>query len=69
MKERHDPNKANNFEFLQTIDAGRVLYKRLDGNACLNDGRPYRRTVWAGHDHPTHLGINNATAATIPPGI
>ena len=61
MKERHEQNKATNFEFLQTIDAVRVLYKRLDGNACLNDDRPYRRTVWAGHDHPTHLGINNAT--------
>jgi hypothetical protein len=47
------------------IVALRVLVKDLQGNACLNDGRPYRYAVNDGsYDHPTHLGRNDATGFT-----
>lgn len=46
---------------LDRITSVRVLYKELAGNACTSDALPYRRAVYYGHDHPTHLGINNAT--------
>jgi hypothetical protein len=55
-------SKARHMERLDGIVALRVLSKVIDGNACLDDGRPYRFAVNAGwYDHPTHLGINNAT--------
>jgi hypothetical protein len=55
-------SKTGHMAWLDTIVALRVLVKDMDGNACLNDGRPYRFAVNAGFfDHPTHLGINNAT--------
>lgn len=46
---------------LDRIRSVRVLYKELAGNACTSDAHPYRRAVYYGHDHPTHIGINNAT--------
>jgi hypothetical protein len=55
-------SKANQMKELDRIVAVRVLVKEMDGNACLNDGRPYRFAVNSGYfDHPTHLGISNAT--------
>ncbi|MDH3376307.1 MAG: cadherin-like domain-containing protein [Gammaproteobacteria bacterium] len=55
-------SKANHMALLDTIVALRILVKEMDGNACTDDGRPYRFAVNAGYyDHPTHLGINNAT--------
>lgn len=55
-------SKANQMDELDRIVAVRVLVKEMDGNACLNDGRPYRFAVNSGYfDHPTHLGISNAT--------
>ncbi|MFN7133735.1 MAG: hypothetical protein ACK4N5_16780, partial [Myxococcales bacterium] len=48
---------------LSRIVSLRVLEKVYEDNACLNDNRIYRNAVNSGaHDHPTHLGINNATA-------
>lgn len=62
---RDNTGDTDRTAFLAALDeivAIRVLVKEADGNACLNDGRPYRFSVNAGaHDHPTHLGINNAT--------
>ena len=49
---------------LDAITSVRVLVKELAGNACTNDGHPYRRAVYDTHDHPTHLGINNSTGYT-----
>ncbi|MSP63141.1 MAG: hypothetical protein EXR72_22945 [Myxococcales bacterium] len=55
-------NRASLLQTLDRVVAVRVLVKELDGNACTNDGRPYRYAVnAAAYDHPTHLGINNAT--------
>jgi hypothetical protein len=48
--------------YLDQIVALRVLRKVIEDNGGLSDGRPYRYAVRSGHhDHPTHLGINNAT--------
>jgi hypothetical protein len=47
---------------LDRITALRVLVKDAKGTACLNDPRPYRFAVeGGGDDHPTALGMNNAT--------
>lgn len=54
-------DKTNHFERLATIESLRVLVKVLHGNDCMNDGRPYRNAVHDVFDHPTHLGLNNAT--------
>ena len=58
-------NASGRIAALDRIVAVRVLSKEIDGNACTSDGLPYRQNVWTDvHDHPTHLGINNATAYT-----
>ena len=47
-----------------------MLVKVLHGNDCINDGRPYRNAVHDAYDHPTHLGLNNATGyerLSVPP--
>ena len=66
-------SKTGRMAWLDTITAVRVLVKDMDGNACLNDGRPYRFAVNAAwYDHPTHLGINNATGyrqLRVPAGL
>lgn len=55
-------DKSRLVERLDMIVAVRVLVKDAGGNACLKDDRPYRHAVNnASYDHPTHLGINNAT--------
>jgi hypothetical protein len=55
-------DKRNVMTDLDRIVAVRVLEKTADGNACENDGRPYRYAVnAASYDHPTDLGINNAS--------
>lgn len=54
-------NKTTLLNRLHSIVSLRILTKEMSGNACTNDGNPYRRAVWSGYDHPTHLGINNAT--------
>lgn len=55
-------NKSSAFVTLSKMVSLRVLVKENDGNAGLNDGRPYRYAVNDGnHDHPTLLGRNNAT--------
>jgi hypothetical protein len=54
--------KTNLMTQLDTIVALRVLLKDGKGTACINDARPYRFAVpGAGDDHPTALGMNNAT--------
>ena len=58
-------NSTSRIQSLDRIVALRVLSKEIDGNACTSDDLPYRLNVWTeGHDHPTHLGINNSTAYT-----
>ncbi|WP_423925414.1 hypothetical protein, partial [Dokdonella sp.] len=58
-------NSTSRINSLDRIVAVRVLSKKIDGNACTSDGLPYRLNVWTEvHDHPTQLGINNATAYT-----
>ena len=60
-----DPGAKNKNTPVSSIVALRVLVKELDSNACLSDGRPYRFAANDGaHDHPTHLGKNNATGFT-----
>jgi hypothetical protein len=60
-----DPSATKKNTPIANIVALRVMVKELDDNACLNDARPYRYAVNNGsHDHPTHLGINNATGFT-----
>lgn len=54
-------DKSARFEKLSTIESLRVLVKVLYGNDCMTDGRPYRNAVHDSFDHPTHLGLNNAT--------
>src|SRR6185436_16766470 len=55
-------DKTNDMAVLDRIVALRVLEKDLAGNFCTSDGRPYRFAANDGvHDHPTHLGKNNAT--------
>ena len=58
-------NKSGVLNNLSNIVALRVMTKELHGNACTNDQRAYRRLLYPGSgvtsDHPTHLGINNAT--------
>ena len=64
MSFRHNndgDNKTRHFERLAQIDSVRVLIKVLHGNDCTTDGRPYRNSVHDTFDHPTHLGLNNAT--------
>ena len=64
MSFRHNndgDNKTRHFERLAQIDGVRVLIKVLHGNDCTTDGRPYRDSVHDTFDHPTHLGLNNAT--------
>ena len=60
-----DPGTGNKTAVMSALDrivALRVLAKEMDGNACLNDDIPYRDSVNAeSYDHPTHLGINNAS--------
>jgi 3-oxoacyl-[acyl-carrier protein] reductase len=57
-----ETSKVNIHTAVDKMVALRVLVKDLAGNFCLNDGRPYRYAVNDGaYDHPTHLGINNAT--------
>ncbi len=54
--------KPNLMAQLDRIVALRVLLKDGKGTACINDARPYRFAVQgAGDDHPTALGMNNAT--------
>jgi hypothetical protein len=61
----HDPGAQLKNMWATRIVAVRVMVKELDQNACTNDGRPYRHAVNDGsHDHPTHLGKNNATGFT-----
>lgn len=63
----HGPqNKTNIINQLDQIVAVRVLTKSMGGNACTSDSIPNRANVWTAladgvQDHPTHLGINNAT--------
>ena len=58
-------NKTGHMEMLDTIVKVRVLVKKMGGNACMTDNRPYRFAVNANkHDHPTHLGIGNGTGYT-----
>jgi hypothetical protein len=60
--DNHDgENKTVRFGRLATIESLRILVKVLHGNDCTTDGRPYRNAVHDVYDHPTHLGINNAT--------
>ena len=54
-------NKTRHFDELSKIVSLRVLVKVLHGNDCTLDGRPYRNAVHHQSDHPTHLGLNNAT--------
>jgi hypothetical protein len=55
-------NKSSHMTQLDEIVSLRVHVKETVGNACLTDGRPYRYSVNNGYyDHPTHLGIVNAT--------
>lgn len=55
-------DKSVHQSILDHIVAVRVLVKDPTGTACLNDARPYRFAVPAGgDDHPTAMGINNAT--------
>jgi hypothetical protein len=61
LRDHNGEDNSANFERLNTIQSLRVLVKVLHGNDCMNDGRPYRNAVHDSYDHPTHLGINNAT--------
>lgn len=55
-------NKSVLMSAVDRITSLRVLVKDAKGTACLNDPRPYRFAVHAGgDDHPTALGLNNAT--------
>ncbi|WP_223789438.1 hypothetical protein [Marinicella meishanensis] len=55
-------NKTNLINQLDQIVAVRVLSKSIDNNACTSDAITIRKNVWTDvYDHPTHLGINNAT--------
>jgi hypothetical protein len=54
-------DKSRLFDRLATIESLRVSVKVLHGNDCTVDGRPYRNAVHDTYDHPTHLGLNNAT--------
>ena len=54
-------SKTTHQNNLDSIVSLRILAKEMNGNACTSDGNPYRRAVWSGYDHPTHLGINNST--------
>ena len=55
-------SKARLMSDLDRIVSLRVLSKEMAGNACLNDGLPYRYAVNANfQDHPSAFGINNAT--------
>ncbi len=59
-------NKTNAMNSLDQISTVRVLVKDLGGNACTSDGYPYRNSTLIGAnagmvDHPTHLGMSNAT--------
>lgn len=58
-------NKTGLINGLDEIVAVRVMVKSMDDNACTSDGRPLRTNVWTEvYDHPTHLGISNATGYT-----
>jgi len=56
-----EQDKSTWFVNLEQITHLRVLAKVLTGNDCMNDDRPYRNAVHDTYDHPTALGINNAT--------
>ncbi len=58
----NNQNKTSLINQLDATVAVRVLTKSIDGNACTSDAVTIRKNVWTEiHDHPTHLGINNAT--------
>jgi hypothetical protein len=62
FRDTKDQDKTSLMTALDTIVSIRVLTKATDANACENDDRPYRYAVNAAqYDHPTHLGMNNAT--------
>ena len=63
MSFRHNNDGANKTRHLSALQrlSVRVLVKVLHGNDCTLDGRPYRNSVHDTYDHPTHLGLNNAT--------
>ena len=62
FRDMKDKDHTSVMSVLDRIVAVRVSTKASDDNACENDGRPYRYAVNAAqYDHPTHLGINNAT--------
>ena len=62
FRDQTGTDKTSRFETLNTITSLRVLYKVIDNNDCMDDGRPYRNSVLSKYyDHPTHLGGNNAT--------
>ncbi|MDA8019122.1 MAG: hypothetical protein MPN21_16915 [Thermoanaerobaculia bacterium] len=59
-------SKADVVEALDEIVAVRVLSKNMVDGACLSDSLPYRKSTYRGTwggpvDHPTLLGIVNAT--------
>lgn len=61
----NNTNKTNLVNQLDQIQAVRILTKNIDNNACTSDATPIRNSVWTNvYDHPTHLGINNATGYT-----
>jgi len=70
LQDSGETDRTRVAETHETIQSLRVLVKVLHGNDCTNDGRPYRNAVHDAYDHPTHLGLNNATGYTrlfVPP--
>ena len=77
MRINDGQSKAGRMAALDEIVAVRVLTKGMQDGACLADSLPYRKSTYRGTwggpvDHPTLLGIVNATGFThhrIPPAL
>ena len=72
LRDSNGTDRSRDFETLETIVSLRVLVKVLYGNDCTADGRPYRNAVHDVFDHPSHLGLNNATGyerLRVPPEL